>query len=137
MEEITLNYTKLLTPDGLLVMLPNKTLADSQMTNYTALGRRRVTQVITASYDAPTETVRAACLQALAETDHILQDPAPSVCVTDYGESAIEYTIYCWTAAETYLEVKFALCEHLRPAFEQHGVEMTYNHLNVHIMDHS
>ncbi len=57
--------------------------------------------------------------------------------VTNYGESAIEYTIYCWTAAETYLEVKFALCEHLRPAFEQHGVEMTYNHLNVHIMDHS
>lgn len=136
-EEITLNYTKLLTPDGLLVMLPNKTLADSQMINYTSLGRRRVTQVITASYDAPTETVRAACLQALGQTDHILQDPAPSVFVTNYGESAIEYTVYCWTAAETYLEVKFALCEHLRPAFEQHGVEMTYNHLNVHIMNHS
>ena len=57
-EEISLNYTKLITPDGHLVMLPNKTLADSQMTNYTALGRRRVTQVISASYDAPTETVR-------------------------------------------------------------------------------
>ena len=40
-EEITLNYTKLVTPDGHLVMLPNKSLADSQMTNYTALGRRR------------------------------------------------------------------------------------------------
>ncbi len=134
-EEITLNYTKLMTPDGLLVMLPNKSLADSQMTNYSALGRRRVTQVVTASYDAPAETVRAACMQALERTDHVLRDPAPSVCVSDYGESAIEYTVYCWTPAESYLSVKFALCENLRPAFEEHGVEMTYNHLNIHIMD--
>ena len=47
--EISLNHTRLETPDGLLVMLPNKTLADSQVINYTALGRRRVTQVVSAS----------------------------------------------------------------------------------------
>ena len=54
--EISLNHTKLVTPDGHLVMLPNKELASSQMTNYTVLGRRRVVQRVTASYDAPTET---------------------------------------------------------------------------------
>ena len=42
--EISLNHTKLVTPDGHLVMLPNKELASSQMTNYTVLGRRRVVQ---------------------------------------------------------------------------------------------
>lgn len=57
--EISLNHTKLVTPDGHLVMLPNKELASSQMTNYTVLGRRRVVQKVTASYDAPTETVKA------------------------------------------------------------------------------
>lgn len=36
--EISLNHTKLVTPDGHLVMLPNKELASSQMTNYTVLG---------------------------------------------------------------------------------------------------
>lgn len=133
-DEISLNHTKLITPDGLVVMLPNKSLADSQMINYTSLGRRRVTQIITASYDAPTEEVRAACLQALAHTEHVLEDPAPAVYVTNYGESAIEYTIYCWTPAEYYLPVKFALAENLRPAFAEHHVEMTYNHLNVHII---
>ena len=40
-DEINLNHTRLVTPDGLLVMLPNKSLADSQVINYTALGRRR------------------------------------------------------------------------------------------------
>ena len=52
--EISLNHTKLVTPDGHLVMLPNKELASSQMTNYTVLGRRRVVQRVAASYDAPT-----------------------------------------------------------------------------------
>ena len=134
-EEITLNYTKLVTPDGHLVMLPNKSLADSQMTNYTALGRRRVTQVITASYDAPAEDVKAACWDALANTPNILEDPAPAVYVTNYGESSIEYTIYCWASAADFLAVKFGLSENLRPAFADHGVEMTYDHLNVHIVE--
>ena len=134
-EEITLNYTKLVTPDGHLVMLPNKSLADSQMTNYTALGRRRVTQVVTASYDAPAEDVKAACYQALERTDKVLADPAPAVYVTNYGESSIEYTIYCWASAADFLAVKFGLSENLRPAFADHGVEMTYDHLNVHIVE--
>lgn len=134
--EISLNHTKLVTPDGLLVMLPNKELASSQMTNYSSLGRRRVTWKVTASYDAPTETVKSACFQALGRTEHLLPDPAPSVYLTDYKESSIEYTLYCWTAAEDYFPVRLALGEHLRDAFREGGVEMTYDHLNVHIVEH-
>jgi len=134
-EEITLNYTKLITPDGLLVMLPNKTLADSKMTNYTGLGRRRVTQKVTASYDTPTETVKDACREALAMTKNVLADPAPAVYLTNYGESSIQYTVYCWASAADYWDVHFALGEHLRTAFAQCGVEMTYDHLNVHIVE--
>lgn len=134
-EEITLNYTKLLTADGLTVMLPNKTLADSQMVNYTKLGKRRVKQVVTASYDAPTETVKAACRQALSMTDHIMADPAPAVYLSNYGESSIEYTVFCWTAADTYWDVHFGLGENLRTAFADHNVEMTYNHLNIHVVE--
>ena len=131
--EISLNHTRLETPDGLLVMLPNKTLADSQVINYTALGRRRVTQVISASYDSDPESVKAACRLALENTPLILPDPAPAVYVSGYGESAIEYTIYCWCLAPDFLSVRFTLTEQLRPAFAQMQVEMPYNHLNVHI----
>lgn len=133
-EEIALNHTKLITADGLLVLLPNKTLADSKLINYTALGRRRVTHVVTASYDAPVETVKEACYYAIAHTPHVLKDPAPAVYVTKYGESAIEYTVYCWSSVETFGDVKFTLGENLHPAFAKYNVEMTYNHLNVHIV---
>ena len=134
-DEISLNHTKLVTPDGLMVMLPNKELASSRMTNYTVLGRRRVTRKITASYDAPTETVKAACRRALEQTENLLEDPAPTVYLTAYKESSIEYTVYCWATPENWWGAYLALGEHLRDAFQKYGVEMTYNHLNVHIIE--
>ena len=126
--EISLNHTKLVTPDGHLVMLPNKELASSQMTNYTVLGRRRVVQRVTASYDAP-------CRRALEQTENLLEDPAPTVYLTAYKESSIEYTVYCWATPENWWGAYLALGEHLRDAFREYGVEMTYNHLNVHIIE--
>ena len=132
--EITLNHTKLETADGHFIMQPNKELSSSRIVNYTALGRRRVVQRITASYDAPTDTVKAACLEAVAATPGTLEEPAPAVYLTDYGSSAIEYSVRCWTKAEDYWTAYFALNENLRTAFAAHGVEMTYDHLNVHMV---
>ena len=133
--EISLNHTKLVTPDGHLVMLPNKELASSQMINYTILGRRRVVRTVSASYDASTDTVKAACRRALELTDDILEDPAPAVYLTAYQESAIEYTVYCWATPDNWWSTYLALGEHLRDAFQEFGVEMTYSHLNVHIVE--
>lgn len=132
--EITLNRTKLETADGHFIMQPNKELSSSRIVNYTALGRRRVVRRITASYDAPTDTVKAACLEAVAATPGTLEEPAPAVYLADYGSSAIEYSVRCWTKAEDYWTVYFALNENLRTAFAAHGVEMTYDHLNVHVV---
>lgn len=133
--EITLNHTKIETFDGQFVMQPNKELSSSRVINYTAMGRRRVVRKITASYDAPTEQVKAACLEAVAATPNVLPSPAPVVYLTDYGSSAIEYSIRCWTETKDYWDVYFALNENLRDAFAAHNVEMTYDHLNVHISE--
>lgn len=133
--EIGLNHTKLETPDGQMVLMPNKDLSSSKIINYTVLGRRRVVRTVTASYDAPTEDVKTACMEAVAATSGILNDPAPAVQLTNYGASSIEYTIFCWCSVEDYWPVYFAVNENLRSAFANHGVEMTYDHLNVHVVN--
>lgn len=133
--DISLNHTKLETGDGLLVLLPNQELASSQITNYSALGRRRVVVKVTASYDAPTATVKTACEKAFSMTERILSDPAATVALTNYGASSIEYTLYCWVAPGDYWAVYHSLNEHLRTTFDEAGVEMTYDHLNIHILD--
>lgn len=133
-QEMRLYHTKLLTADGLTVMLPNKALSGSKMTNYTALGRRRVSVAITASYDASTEDVKAACWDAIHATENVMEDPAPAVVLTNYGSSSIEYTILCWTEPGNFLAVKNGINEKLRETFAAHNVEMTYDHLNVHVV---
>ncbi len=133
--EITLNHTKIETYDGQIIMQPNKELSSSRIINYSTLGRRRVVRTVTASYDAPTEAVKAACMEAVAATPKVLSDPAPDVSLTTYGSSSIEYTVRCWTAVDDYWGAYHALNENLRSAFERNGVEMTYDHLNVHVVE--
>ena len=131
----TMNHTKIEAYDGQTIMQPNKALSSSRVTNYTALGRRRIIHSVSASYDAPTETVKAACLEAVAAVPGVLSAPAPEVQLVNYGNSAIEYSVRCWASVADYWRVYFAVRENLRDAFARHGVEMTYDHLNVHVIE--
>ena len=103
--------------------------------NYTALGRRRAEIRVGASYDAAVSDVRAACLDAAARVPGVLPDPAPIVYVDSYGESSISYIVRVWCRSEDYTDVYYGLTEGLKAAFDEHGVEMPYNHLNIHILD--
>lgn len=132
--EIGLTHTRLDTPGGQRVMLPNSKLVAGQIVNYTVRGVRRADHTFTASYGDEPEAVRSACLKALSQVPNILPDPAPQVVLTGYGESAIEYHIRFWTRTEDYWDAHFASLEALYRAFAQEGVTMTYNHLNVHIV---
>ena len=133
--DISLNHTRIETADGQIILLPNRSLSGSKITNYTALGRRRIVLTIGASYDAPTETVKSACLDAVSSTGGILDEPSPDVLLTAYGDSAIEYTVRCWASVADYWDVRNHLNEALRESFAKYGVEIPYNHLNVHILD--
>ena len=132
--EISLTHTKVETPDGQIVLQPNREMSSSKIVNFTLLGRRRIVYKVTASYDAPTEDVKSACMEAVAAFPAVLADPAPTVYLSNYGASAIEYTIRCWTATADYWTTYFRMYELLRDTFARHGVEMTYNHLNVHMV---
>ena len=132
--EITLTHTKLDTPAGQRVMLPNSKLMAGQIVNYTVRGVRRADHAVSASYDDAPEAVRSACLKALSRTPNILPDPAPQVVLTAYGESSIEYRVRFWAKTEDYWDAHFRSLEEIHRAFAEDGVTMTYNHLNVHIV---
>ena len=134
-EEIRLTHTCIDTVSGTRIILPNGTVASEKVTNLSVLGKRRVEVAVSASYDAPVSMVRKACLEAVAAVDHVLSDPAPAVLVTSYGESSIAYLVLCWCKPTDYLNVYYPLTEALRESFLRNNVEMTYNHLNVHIID--
>lgn len=133
--EISLTHTKLDTYGGQRVMLPNKAVVAGKIINYSARGIRRVDHTVTASYDDSTEAVRAACLKAVSRTPHVRSDPAPAVVLTAYLDSAVEYHVRFWADIAHFWDAYNVSLEEIRRCFAEEGVTMTYNHLNVHILD--
>lgn len=133
--DITLINTQLDTRNGLRVVIPNSTLSAGKVTNWTTLGRLRVVIPFGASYDAPIADVQEACMDVISKVEGVLSDPAPAVHVERYGESNIEYAIYCWCKVADYWPVYYGLLENIQSTFAAANVEISYNHLKVHIMD--
>ena len=132
-QTIDITYTKLTTADNKTISIPNSAVVSSQIVNYSTSGTRRVDINVSASYDAPIETVKAALLEA-AKLDTVLDTPAaPFAAVLSYGDSAINYTLRVWTTSDEYWNTMFIINENIKREFDKAGVEMTYPHLNVHI----
>lgn len=131
-KEVGIAYTKLTTPDNKVVSIPNSAVVAAQIVNYTVSGSRRVDVAISAAYSAPVPTVEAVLKEAAA-VEGVLEDPAPFISVTGYGDSAINYVIRVWTKTDDYWDVHFAITHRIKELFDARGIEMTYPHLNVHL----
>ena len=134
-EAIDLAYTTVNTVDNKQIFIPNSEIASAKIINYNHLGKRRVDLTFTASYDAPTKTVKTAIEETLAKYPQIHQDPAPVIYLSNYGASSIEYLVRVWVDSSDYWNVYFGVMEDVREAFDRHNVEMTYDHLNVHVLE--
>lgn len=130
-EKIGMTYTDLITPDNQHIHIPNSTVSAAIVVNYSAAGTRRMDLRISASYDAPIETVKSALLAA-TRIEGVLTDPAPEAHLLEYGDNAMLYTLRCWTETAVYWDVYFAVLERVKETFDDYGVEMSYPHMNVH-----
>lgn len=136
-KSVGLFYTVIDTVDNKTVSIPNGDVTAGSVTNFSHEPTRRVDITFSASYDSSTESVHEAIMDAISQDGRILPDPAPFVAISGYGDSSISYVTRVWCANADYWGVYFALNERVRECFEKYGVEMTYNHVNVHMVSDS
>lgn len=132
--EINMIHTKLRTPDSKVIFVPNSDLAAAKLTNFSAEENRRVDIVCSASYDDAPEKVLAVLRELVSAHPKALADPEPFVRLSGYKDSCIEYTVRVWAKNEDYWDLYFDLLEQIKPRFDAAGIEMTYPHLNVHMI---
>ena len=132
-KEVGLAYTKLATPDNKLISIPNSAVVSAEIVNYTTTGKRRLDIAVTASYDADPRLVLDTLL-AMANQPEVMQDPAPFAAVTEYGDHSIAYVLRVWVPTADYWTVNFRLMNSMKAVFDAKGIEMTYPHLNVHMV---
>lgn len=133
--EMGLFYTKLTTADNKLIQLPNNTIVSANIINCSSQETRRVELLVSASYDAPIDSVKAVLTRLVGEHPLTLATPEPLIRVNRYGDNAIEYIVRAWCANADYWTVYFDLMDGIKPAFDQAGIQMTYPHVNVHMVD--
>ena len=132
-DEVGMTYTKLITPDNKVVYIPNSAVVSAEIVNYTVTGTRRVSIDVSASYDAPPQTVINALLSCVDPRYVLEGSDAPRAMLTGYGDSVINYTLRFWVKGEDYWTATYDVNEKILKAFADNGVEMSYPHLNVHL----
>ena len=131
-QEISMTYTKLATPDNKIISIPNSSVVAGDIINYTVAGVRRVDVSVRAVYSVPSQKVIDAMLQA-GTVDKVLLDPAPTAVIDSYGEGAINYSLRVWTKSEDYWDVYFVINQNIRDIFEAQDIKMAYPHMHVYM----
>ena len=131
--EISIFYTKLLTVDNRMIMIPNGTLSNSSITNVAQMDRRRVDLVVGIAYEADIRTAKDILMQlALAEPAR-LKDEEPVVYVNELGASSVDLGLRVWVTTEEYWTTRWHLMENIKYAFDEHGISIPYQQIDVQI----
>ena len=131
---IGLFYTILISPNKQIITIPNSDVTSAAIVNYNREPKRRIPFTFDADYDDPTADVVAALLDAAAEMPLVLDDPAPDAFINKYKDSTIEYGLNLWCDPNDYWDVLHGVNALVREQFAKHGVHMSFNHINVHMV---
>ncbi len=127
-KEIEIFTTKLITPENKLAIIPNGALANGNIINYTAEGKMRVDITIGIGYNEDIKNAKEVLLGVLTSNDKVLIEPAPTVNVSNLGESSVDLAIRPYCTPENYWDVYFATIENCKLALDKAGIEIPYPH---------
>jgi small conductance mechanosensitive channel len=133
---LTLRTTRIRTRDNEFVSIPNKEVAGAVVVNLSAGGPLRLNVVIGVEYKETVEAVRRVLLLVLTQHPKVEAEPAPRVLVKALSASSVDLIMRFWVSEETiasYPVVTMELTEAAKEAMQQHGMQIPFPHLQLHI----
>ena len=127
-KEIEIFTTKILTPTNKEVIIPNGILSNGNITNYSTEGKLRVDLTIGVSYDADIKQTKDVLMNVLTSNSQVLQDPAPTVNVSELADSSVNFAVRPWSSVANYWDVYFGTLEKCKEALDAAGIEIPYPH---------
>ena len=136
-KEITIIYTILYTVDNKVVTIPNGTLTNSNVINYSTLPQRRVDILFSAGYGDDIEKVKRVLMSVAEAHEKVLKDPAPFVRLTAQAASSLNYTFRVWCNGVDYWDVYFDMMERVKKAFDENGICIPFQQIDVNLNDNT
>lgn len=132
-EDILLTLTKIRTWDNKTVYIPNSTVSSSSIVNHSEKKLRRVDIKFPISYSMDYKKAEKTVLDVLSSHPLILGDPPPTVRISKFGDSSVEIVSKAWCNTSDYWKVYYDLLENVKTAFDEAGIEIPFNQIDVHI----
>lgn len=124
--EITIIYTKIKTIRNELVTIPNQTLLENQIINYSGLKFLATTVEVSIGYDASKDKVKSLLLEAARRTEGIIADPAPYVLIIRFDNFAAVYELRAYTdEPNEFLRIQSNVRENVYETFQNAGIHLT------------
>ena len=133
-EEIKLFYTHIVTPDNRVIYVPNGNVANNVIVNVSAKDTRRVDVVMSVAYDSNIALVKEVIRKVCAANELIFKDPAPFIDVSQYANSSIDLVCRVWVKGSDYWTVNFYLLNEIKKAFDENGIQVPYDTLDVNVI---
>ena len=133
--DITILYTVLTTVDNKIITIPNGSMTNSSIINYTTNDTRRVDLTFSTSYNSDIDVVNKILLDIANEHSLVLQEPAPVARLSTHGDSALYYVLRAWCKTTDYWTVHFDITEKVKKEFDKQGIEIPFLQLDIHVHD--
>lgn len=133
--EIQIFYTKLLTMDNKIEILPNGNLANSAITNVTSAKCRRIDIPVGISYSADIKRAKEVLKEVIDQDEKVMKDKERVVFVDALGDSSINLIVRCWFTTEDFWAGKWRVTENCKYALDHAGIEIPFPQVDVHVRE--
>jgi len=131
---IDMLVTEVKSFDGKKLIVPNGKFLDSVITNINAYPMRRVDIEFSIAYDDNVDHAREIVLEILRADERVLEEPALTVALTSFGDSAINMVARPWAAPSNWWPVLSENREKIKKAFEANGITIPFPQRDIHII---
>lgn len=133
--DVDMMSTKLTTPDKKIIYVPNKNLTSHELINYSKSPIRRVDVEFSVAYGNSVEDIRSIIMGLITHDDRILTTPEPQVKMKEMGSSSIDFIARLHVNASDYWNVFYDMTEKIYSEFNNRGIEIPFNQIDVHMIN--
>lgn len=134
-KEIKIFYTKLMTIENKVIVIPNGKLMNNSLTNVTERDERRLDLKVGISYESDLKKAKEILERLLLSHKDILTNEDWKVFVDSLADSSVVLGIRAYVKMEKYWDTRWELLEQIKLTFDEEKIEIPYNQLTVHMQE--
>ncbi|WP_238724217.1 mechanosensitive ion channel family protein [Diplocloster agilis] len=136
-DKIELFYTRLLTVDNRMVIIPNGILSNNSLTNVTAQEKRQIDIRVGIAYDSDLKKAKDLLQKIMDQDDCVLKEEDTKVFVDSLADSCVQLGLRCWVTTNDYWPTRWRMTETIKLTFDENHIEIPFNQLDVNIKENA